>query len=151
MTPVVLQAHLRVSEIITQNCPPTLYNNDKMLMGYRNYLFFKRFYLFIVREKGREGEREGEKHQCVVVSCSLPTNGDLARNPSICRAWESNWWPFGSQASTQTTEPCQPGQKLLIIVTLSYKKEGYIGHDYKLWDTHKQEKHSDFRHAFSGD
>ena len=28
----------------------------------------KRFYLFIFRERGREGEREGEKHQCVVVS-----------------------------------------------------------------------------------
>ena len=30
--------------------------------------FLKRFYLFIFREKGREGEREGEKHQCVVAS-----------------------------------------------------------------------------------
>ena len=26
------------------------------------YYFFKDFYLFIFREKGREGEREGEKH-----------------------------------------------------------------------------------------
>ena len=32
-------------------------------------LFFKRFYLFIFRERGREGEREEEKYQCVVASC----------------------------------------------------------------------------------
>ena len=30
--------------------------------------FFKIFYLFIFIEKGREGERKGEKHQCVVAS-----------------------------------------------------------------------------------
>ena len=30
---------------------------------------FKIFiYLFIIRERGREGEREGEKHQCMVAS-----------------------------------------------------------------------------------
>ena len=37
------------------------------------------FYLFIFRERGREGEREGEKHQCVVVS-HAPHTGDLAHN-----------------------------------------------------------------------
>ena len=29
------------------------------------FLFLKIFYLFIFRERGREGEREGEKHQSV--------------------------------------------------------------------------------------
>ena len=28
----------------------------------------KKNYLFIFREKGREGQREGEKHQCMVAS-----------------------------------------------------------------------------------
>ena len=32
--------------------------------------FWKRFYLFIFRERVKEGEREGEKYQCVVVSCT---------------------------------------------------------------------------------
>ena len=41
-----------------------------------SFFFFKRLYSFTFRERGREGEREGEKHQCVVVSCSFPT-GDL--------------------------------------------------------------------------
>ena len=40
--------------------------------------FFLRFYLFIFRERGREGERE--KYQSVVASHVAPT-GDLARNP----------------------------------------------------------------------
>ena len=44
-------------------------------------IFLKRFYLFIFREKGREGETEGEKHQHVVAS-HVPLTGDLACNPA---------------------------------------------------------------------
>ena len=40
------------------------------------YLYFLVFHLFIFREKGREGEREEEKRQCVVASHTPPT-GDL--------------------------------------------------------------------------
>ena len=58
-------------------------------------------YLFF-RERGREREREGEKHQCVVASC-MPSTGDLAHKPGMCPDWESNWGPFGSQAGTQST------------------------------------------------
>ena len=29
-----------------------------------SFFFFLRFYVFIFREKGKEAEREGEKHQC---------------------------------------------------------------------------------------
>ena len=51
--------------------------------------FFKRFYLFIFRERGREGEREGEKHQCV-VAFHVPPTGDSACNPGMCPDRESN-------------------------------------------------------------
>ena len=47
------------------------------------------FYLFIFRERGREGEREGEKHQSVVASHRPPT-GDLAHNPGMCPDWKFN-------------------------------------------------------------
>ena len=67
-----------------------------------------RFYLFIFRERGREGEREGEKHQCVVASRAPPT-GDLAHNPGMCPDCESNQQPFGSQACAQSTEIHQQG------------------------------------------
>ena len=48
-------------------------------------LFFKKtlFILFLDMGGG------GEKHQCVVASCVLPT-GDLARNPGMYPNWESN-------------------------------------------------------------
>ena len=52
--------------------------------------FFLRFYLFIFRERGRVGERKGEKHQCVVASCMPPTR-DLAHNPGMCPDCKSNW------------------------------------------------------------
>ena len=50
------------------------------------FIFFKD--LFIL-DRGREGEREGEKHQCVVAS-HVPPTGDLAQNPGMCPDWESN-------------------------------------------------------------
>ena len=73
--------------------------------------FSSRFHLLIFRERGREGERDGEKHQCVVAFRAPPT-GDLAHNPGMCPNWESNKRPFGSQAGTQSTEPHQPGPLL---------------------------------------
>ena len=57
--------------------------------------FFKHFlkilfiYLFVFRERGMEGETEGEKHQCVAASYA-PLTGDLAHNPGMCPAWESS-------------------------------------------------------------
>ena len=60
-------------------------------------------YLFIFRERGTEGEREEEKHPCVVAS-QAPATGDLAHNPGMCPDWESNRWPFGSQAYIQSIE-----------------------------------------------
>ena len=63
---------------------------------------------------GKEGER-GRKHQCVVASHGLPTGG-LAHNPGMFPDWELDPRPFGSQASTQSTEPHQPGIVLSFIV-----------------------------------
>ena len=67
-----------------------------------------------------EEEREGEKHQCVITSHALPT-GDLAHNPGMSPGWESNWWPFGLQAGTQSTEPHQPGSNYCIFHTNNCK------------------------------
>ena len=52
-------------------------------------IFLKRFYLFILRKREGEGEREGEKHQCVLASRVAPTR-DLAYNPGMCPDWELN-------------------------------------------------------------
>ena len=75
-------------------------------------LFFLFKILFIYRggAGGRKSKRNidvQEIHWC--VASHMPPTGDLAGNPCMCPDWESNWWPFGSQASTQSTEPHQPG------------------------------------------
>ena len=68
----------------------------------------KILFIFIFGQRGREGEREGEKHQC--VETHGPHTGDLTHNPGMCPDWKSNQRPFGSQASAQSTEPHQPRQ-----------------------------------------
>ena len=73
---------------------------------FQKFFIFKDFiYLFLERE---EGEREGEKHQCVVASRMTPHLG-LACNPGMCPNRELNQQPFGLQAGTQSTEPHQLG------------------------------------------
>ena len=54
-----------------------------IIMAINNQVYFLRRYLFIFLERGREGEREGEKHQCAVASHTYPT-GDLDCSPSLC-------------------------------------------------------------------
>ena len=46
---------------------------------------------------------------------TYPHTEDLAGNPGICPDWESNWWRFDLQTSTQSTEPYQPGHYLFIF------------------------------------
>ena len=79
-----------------------------MVSLWLKHFFKKKINSFIFRERRREGEREGEKHQCVVAS-HIPPTGDLACNAGICPDWESNWRPFGLQTGTQFMEPHQPG------------------------------------------
>ena len=76
-------------------------------------------YLFIFRERRRKGEREGQKHHCV-VAFHVPSTGDLAQNPVMCPDWKSNLWPFGLQAITQSTEPHQPGLTRIFKICLPY-------------------------------
>ena len=84
-----------------------------------SFLFLTILFIYFFTQRGRVGEREGEKHPCVVASRASPT-GDLACNPGMSPDWESNLGPFGSRASSvQSTELQQPGQKksLFIIAT----------------------------------
>ena len=75
------------------------------------FVFFILNILFIFRERGWEGEREGEKHQCAVAS-HMPPTGGLACNPGMCPDWEWNPRPCGSEACTQSTELHQLGSAL---------------------------------------
>ena len=84
-----------------------------------SYFFLK--ILFICRQRGREGEREGEKH-CVIMSRTPPT-GDLAHSSGMCPDWELDQQPFSSQASTQSTEPHHPG---LYLFCMNYNFYSFI-------------------------
>ena len=74
------------------------------------------FHIFFEGGEGREKEERKvnvqEIHQS--VASHKPPAGDLACNPGMCPDWELNRQPFGSQASTQSTEPHQPGQMFLM-------------------------------------
>ena len=76
------------------------------------FIFFFRI-SFIFRERGTSMC----KIHWLVASCT-PLAGDLARNPGICPDWELNWWPFSSQAGTQSTELHQPG------LFIDFREEG---------------------------
>ena len=56
------------------------------------YIFILTWFLkiFIFRERGREGEREGEKHQCVVASHMPPTGGTIWLTTQAC-GLTGNW------------------------------------------------------------
>ena len=74
---------------------------------------FLRFYLCIFRQGGREGEKEGEKHQCerkTSIGCLLhvPQQG-TELNPGMSPDWELNWQLFALWDNTQPTEPYQSG------------------------------------------
>ena len=68
------------------------------------------FYLFLENGERREKERERNIHVWLPLTSSLvgiwPTT-KVWTYPN----WESNWWPFGSQATAQSTEPYQPWAK----------------------------------------
>ena len=68
-------------------------------------------FLFNLFSERREGwEKEGEK-LISIDYLHIPLTGHLACNPGMCPDQELNWWPFGLKASTQPTEPHQPGHK----------------------------------------
>ena len=75
-----------------------------------HFVLFKILFL----ERVREGERKGEKHQCVVAS-HVPPTGDLARNPGMYPDWESNWQLLCFTALAQSTELHQPGAMVYIL------------------------------------
>ena len=75
-----------------------------------SFLLNKDFIYF--QTKGKGGRKRGrETSICCCLSC--PPTGDLACNTGMCPDQESNQQPFGSQAGTQSTDPNQPGPKVI--------------------------------------
>ena len=100
----ILLAHFFLMEVSFCNCQ-VLY-----LWGRQN--LFLRFYLFIFRERGREGKR-GRQTYIYQLPLTRPL---LATWPATqACALTGNRTSDLSQSSTQSTEPHQPRQNLLIF------------------------------------
>ena len=85
------------------------------LVKSRNIYFPK--ILFIFKERGREGQKQGKKHQCTretSISCHSHAP-NLVHNPGMCPERESNQCPFSSQVGSQSTEPHQPEQEYVFF------------------------------------
>ena len=89
---------------------PSLLSEKKYIKSFKKR-FFKNF---IFRERGREKEREGKKHQW--IASRTPLTGDLACNLGMCLDRESNRWPFSLQAGAQSIEPHLPRPSLLLNI-----------------------------------
>ena len=86
-----------------------------VLLKTQNFIYFyflnsflKILFIYFLERGEGERKRGRETSMCGCLSCT-PLR-DLACNSGIFPDLESNWWPFGLQASTQSTEPHQPGQ-----------------------------------------
>ena len=68
----------------------------------------KKKIVFIFTQRGREGEREEEKHQHMVASHAPPT-GDLGHNPDMCPRLGIKpailWFAKAGALSIETQEP----------------------------------------------
>ena len=81
------------------------------------FFFFTDFiYLFIFSERGREGEREGEKHQCVVASHTPPT-GDLATTQACALPGNQTCHPLVLRLALNPLDPHQPGPIVHLFIT----------------------------------
>ena len=100
---------------------PLLSHNTFPFFSFYLLLFSWRFYLFIIRKRRREGEREGETHKCVVASPTPPTGpttqacaltGNWTGDPLLCSGCSIHWatparasLPFYNFTSTNTNCP----------------------------------------------
>ena len=79
------------------------------------FLFFFKDFMYLFLETGEGKEKERERSISVWLPLTRPPSGTWPHSPGMCPDWESNQWPFVSQAGTQSTEPHQPGLLILFF------------------------------------
>ena len=97
-------------------------------------------YLFLDRREGWEKERERNINVWLPFRCSLLDTWPATQACAL--DWDSNLWPFGSQASAQSTEPHQPGLHHRFVCKNTngkqHKSPSVGGLKHKLWHIHYQ-------------
>ena len=86
----------------------------------RNIKLFPQVFIYLFLKKGEGREKEIEKNINVCLPLMCPQPGTWHATQACARDWESNWWPFGSQAGTQSTEPHHPGQDITLSENAPY-------------------------------
>ena len=80
--------------------------------------------MFLERGEWREEERERSivlwRNTDRLVASHRPQTEDLAHGPGVCPDWEFSQRPFGLHVDSQRTEPHQPGQKMLHMLSEYY-------------------------------
>ena len=102
---------------ITNGLIFTSIEKENCFIFYFSLKLFKKFYIFIFRERRKGGGKRGRKHQCTVASHVAPT-AELARNPGMCPDWESNLQPFDSH---------------LVFNPLSYPSQSYFSYAVRIY------------------
>ena len=90
---------------------PSTLGSDDYGLGLWKYFLKDFIYLFLEKGEGRDNERERkilvwERNSWVLHA---PNWGPGPQPRHVPWLWESNLRPLGSQTSTQSTEPHQPG------------------------------------------
>ena len=75
--------------------------------------------LFLFRERGREGEREGERNQCVVASCAPPL-GTWPATQECALTGSRTGDPLVCRLALNPLEPHQPGPAILVLAYRTY-------------------------------
>ena len=78
------------------------------------FIYWRRFYLFIFREMGRERDREGEKHFCVrekqlPLTCPQPRTWPTTQACALTGNWTGDLSAL--RPALSTSEQHQPGHK----------------------------------------
>ena len=98
-----------------------LVNLHVVICIYTLLCFFKRFDLLIFRERGRERERKGEKHQCLVVP-RVPPHQGVGLQPRQVLWPGINQRPFVLHSGVCSTEQHQPGLTLFLELILGVEE-----------------------------
>ena len=103
LSSISLVSYLRLCHLpaICDNCllPVTPAYHHHLCICHLSYLssiwpcLLKKYFSYLFSESRERREKEGEKHQCVVASCTPPT-GNLACHPGMCPDWELNRQPL---------------------------------------------------------
>ena len=91
--------------------PNCFYSCDIVIYKKKYYIFgiLKKDFTYLFLERGEGWEKERERNVNVCLPLAYPLLGTWPATQAGALDWELNWRPFGSQASTQSTEPHQPG------------------------------------------